>query len=88
MSRPGSLRSGSLHEPRLYEIRIAALLGEERARSFDGMAVTQLGDCETLIAGVLADQAALQGVLNRILDLGLPLLAVRQLATDGAELRP
>ena len=80
-------RSGSLHEPRFYEITIAALLGEERARSFEGMVVTQHGDCETLLTGVLADQAALQGVLNRILDLGLPLLVVRQLSADCGELQ-
>ena len=80
-------RYGSVHEPRFCEIRIAALLGEERARSFEGMVATQQGDCETVLTGVLADQAAVQGVINRILDLGLPLLAVRQFSADCDELQ-
>jgi hypothetical protein len=34
----------------------------------------------TLLAGVVADQAALHGILARIRDLGLPLLSVTRVA--------
>ena len=40
------------------------------------MAPTRRGD--TLLAGALADQAALHGVLERIRDLNLTLLSVRR----------
>ena len=36
----------------------------------------------TLIAGPVADQAALHGLLTKIRDLGLPLLEVRRLDPD------
>ena len=36
----------------------------------------------TTLAGPLADQAALHGVLIKVRDLGLPLLAVSTVATD------
>jgi hypothetical protein len=39
----------------------------------------ETGDGETVIVGPVDDQAALHGVLARIRDLGLPLLAVRAL---------
>ena len=38
---------------------------------------SQTADGETVIVGPVDDQAALHGVLARIRDLGLPLLAVR-----------
>jgi hypothetical protein len=40
---------------------------------------------ETVLTGPVIDQAALHGIPNRIRDLGLPLLSVRRLAQDGAE---
>ncbi len=47
---------------------------EQRMR----LRVLELGG-DTLLIGALADQAALYGVLHRIRDLGLALLAVEQL---------
>ena len=38
---------------------------------------------DTLLRGSLADQAALYGLLHRIRDLGLVLLAVARLPEDG-----
>ena len=37
---------------------------------------------QTIISGPLADQAALQGVLNKVCDLGLVLVSVRRLDPD------
>jgi len=59
-----------------YRIRIKGHLAAHWAEWFDGMTITSLENGETLIEGAVVDQAALHGMLNRIRDLGLPLLTV------------
>ncbi|MFD2093131.1 hypothetical protein [Blastococcus deserti] len=70
-----------------YEIRIGGRLERRWASWFDGMTLTTAGDGTTVLAGPVADQAALHGVLARIRDLGLPLIAVTRLDADPP-LRP
>ena len=70
-----------------YEIRIAGRLAPRWAAWFDGMTLTTAGDGTTVLSGPLADQAALHGVLARIRDLGLPLIAVTRLDANPP-LRP
>ena len=62
----------------LYEIRISCHLGDQGLDWFDGLTVTNLPNGEATLTGNLADQAALHGVLNRIRDLGLTLIAVNR----------
>ena len=65
--------------PQYYRIRVKGHLGPEWSGWFDGMAVEpQVGD-ETLLTGPAVDQAALHGLLNKVRDLGLPLLSVKRL---------
>ena len=45
---------------------------------FDGLQVTSDQAGRTTIAGPVADQAALHGLLAKVRDLGLPLLSVRR----------
>jgi len=59
-----------------YEIRIAGQLGAEWSSWFDGMTITQTPHGDTRLTGAVADQAALHGLLRRVRDLGLTLLAV------------
>jgi hypothetical protein len=61
----------------LYTIRVQGHLGPSLAAWFDGLAATNLASGEAELVGLLADQAALHGVLLKIRDLGLPLLTVR-----------
>jgi hypothetical protein len=70
--------------PALYRILVQGQLGDRWAAWFDGMAVTALPDGTTELTGILTDQAAIHGVLARIRDLGLPLLALARedAATD------
>jgi hypothetical protein len=65
-----------------YEIRLTGHLGARWAAWFDGLTVGQQGDGTTLISGPIADQAALHGLLQRVRDLGLPLVSVTRDETD------
>ncbi|NTU81830.1 MAG: hypothetical protein HGA45_21050 [Chloroflexales bacterium] len=59
-----------------YEIRIEGHLGPEWAGWFEELTITRAPDGTTLLAGMVADQAALHGHLARIRDLAMPLLTV------------
>lgn len=63
-------------QPEIFEIRLQGHLGEEWASWFEGMAITLTEDGDTVLAGPVADQAALHGLLKKVRDLGMPLLAV------------
>lgn len=63
-------------EPRTYQIWVSGLLGPQGSHWFDGFKVTETAGGDTTITGRLADQSALHGVLARIRDLGLELVAV------------
>ena len=65
-------------KPSLYHIRVKGILDEKWSDWFDGFAITPQADDETLLAGPVADQAALHGLLAKIRDLGLPLLSVQR----------
>jgi hypothetical protein len=65
-----------------YEIRVKGVLGSGWSAWFDGLEVTSDEHGQTTVAGPIADQAALHGLLAKIRDLGLELLEVRR--TDPA----
>ena len=67
-----------------YQIRVQGHLDGDWSAWFDGLALSNLADGEMELAGELADQAALHGVLARARDLRLPLLAVSRVGSDGA----
>jgi hypothetical protein len=62
--------------PAIYEIRIGGQLSTEWISWFDDLAVTVEERGESLIVGLVADQAALYGLLKKIRDLGIPLISV------------
>jgi hypothetical protein len=66
------------HEPGCYEIRLKGHLDARWADQFEHMSFTHASDGTTILAGPLVDQAALYGLLRKVRDLGLPLLAVNQ----------
>jgi hypothetical protein len=68
----------------VYEIRVKGHLDSHWSVWFDGLTITNLPHGEALLSGALADQAALHGVLMKVRDLGLPLLAVNQALPDGS----
>ncbi len=69
-----------------YEIRVNGHLGSRWAAWFDGLNLTTENDGVTLISGPVVDQAALHGLLNKLRDLGIPLVSLVQLPpSDPAE---
>jgi len=70
-----------------YEIRIQGNLETRWAAWFDGMRLTNASDGSTVIHGIVTDQAALHGLLQRVRDLGLPLIAVTRVEMDPADRR-
>ena len=47
---------------------------------FDGLAITDPGDGTTVLRGAVVDQAALHGLLQRLRDVGLDLLWLREVS--------
>ncbi len=68
-----------------YEIRVRGHLDSTWSAWFDGLTLTTLPNGDTVLAGPIADQAALHDVLTKVRDLALPLVAVSQVMADGAE---
>lgn len=71
-----------------YTIRLEGHLASRWSEWLEGLTVAHTESGETILSGPLADQAALHGVLARIRDLGLPLLAVSRLEQAGADEQP
>jgi hypothetical protein len=72
-------------QPPIYRLRVRGQLGPQWAEWFDGLIITSEADGDTLLTGPVVDQAALHGLLKRVRDLGLPLLAVNRLEPEQAE---
>lgn len=73
------------HRPGHYEIRLKGHLNNRWAEWFEGLTITWEDSGETLLSGLVADQAALHGLLRRVRDLGLPLLSVIQVDAKQAK---
>ena len=71
--------TGSPH----YEIRVKGLLGAQWSAWFDGLMLTEASDGTTAIRGPVVDQAALHGLLQRLRDLGIPLVSLTPVSSDG-----
>ena len=70
--------------PETYEICLKGHLDARWASWFEGMTFTLTEEGDTLLTGPVADQAALHGLLKKVRDLGMPLLAVCQIASGQA----
>jgi hypothetical protein len=77
-----------MSETETYEIRIQGRLEGRWSAWFDGMELVDGADGSTLIRGQVADQAALHGLIQRVRDLGLPLLSVTHHHTGHTQTGP
>lgn len=66
-----------------YEIRVKSHLGPSSAGVFEGFTVRHEANGETILTGTVVDQAALHGVLMKIRDLGLALVAVKRIKQES-----
>jgi hypothetical protein len=59
------------------EIHIKGQIEDKWSEWFGGLSICHPAPEETVLAGMVADQAALYGILARLRDLGLELTSVR-----------
>jgi hypothetical protein len=76
------LSAGGHQEAGRYEIRLKGHLDARWAAWFGGLSLTNESDGTTVISGLVADQAALHGLLQKVRDVGLPLVSVTQVDSD------
>ena len=67
-----------------YQIRVKGHLGSRWSAWFDGLTLTSDDDGTTVIHGPVVDQAALHGLLQKLCDVGIPLVSLRQVPHDAA----
>ena len=72
----------SLDPPRHYCITIQGHLHPRWSEWFENLNISQQPDGTTTLSGPVADQAALYGLIIKLRDMGLPLLAVQSLTAD------
>jgi hypothetical protein len=78
-------------QPTAYQIRIKGHLGQQWTDWFEGLTITLEDNGDTLLTGPVADQAALHGLLKKVRDLGVTLLAVNRVEprpAGAAEVEP
>jgi hypothetical protein len=66
-----------------YQIRLKGHLDARWAAWFGGLTLTQDSDGTTAICGPVVDQAALHGLLQKVRDVGLPLVSVARVDPAG-----
>ena len=73
------------NQPTIYQIRIRGHLGQQWTDWFPGLTITLEENGDTHLTGPVVDQPALHGLLKRVRDLGMPLLAVNRLEPSQAD---
>jgi hypothetical protein len=73
-------------EPTRYRIRVHGMLPAHWSEWFDGFAIAYDAGGDTTLTGQVVDQAALHGLISRVRDLGLTLVAIEPIdvETTGA----
>ena len=76
-------RADHPREPSWYEFRLQGHLAPRWTAWLDEMTLTTHGDGTTRLRGPVVDQAALYGLLNKLRDIGLPLVSVQRVESGG-----
>jgi hypothetical protein len=67
------------------EIRVRGQLDPSWVEWFEGFALSNLEQGETILTGTVSDQAALYGLIGKLRDLGLTLIAVNPIGAFSQE---
>ena len=67
-----------MDQPNVYEIRVEGHLTDRWSEWFEGLAIHNDPNGETTLSGLIIDQAALFGVLNKIHALNVTLISVNR----------
>ena len=78
----------SCDQPTYYEIRIKGHLASRWMEWFADLAMIHTASGETILSGPIEDQAALHGVLAKIRDLNLVLIAVNEIPCPARSAPP
>lgn len=66
--------------PAVYRVRVCGCLDANLSGKLEGMHIENLtqndGKIESVLEGLLLDQAALSGILNKLYDMHLPVMSV------------
>ena len=65
--------------PTVYQIRIEGHLGPAWTAWFSGLSISLEDNGDTVLTGVVVDQASLHGLLKKVRDLAVPLVSVNRL---------
>jgi hypothetical protein len=87
-THPPADRRGVDEAPPRFEIRVRGRLAPRWSAWLDGFAVTTHDDGTTALSGPVVDQAALHGLLQKLRDLGIPLISLAELRPDDAPEHP
>jgi hypothetical protein len=72
-------------QPVVYQVRLKGHLGREWTDWFEGLTIQLQANGETLLTGLVVDQAALYGLLKKVRDVGMPLVSVMCVPPGQAE---
>jgi hypothetical protein len=65
-------------KPACYQLHVRGILDSRWSAWFDGLTITPDANGDTTLQGRFTDQGALYGVISKLRDLGLELLAVER----------
>lgn len=68
---------------RTYQMRVVGHLDERWSSWFEELAIARHEDGTCTLTGPVSDQAQLHGILARLRDLGVTIVSVRAMESDG-----
>ncbi|HSR29689.1 MAG TPA: hypothetical protein VLY63_03920 [Anaerolineae bacterium] len=81
----GKPRQAQLGKHEYYEIRLKGHVDEHWSEWFDNLTISHDEDDNTILAGPVADQSALHGLLKKVHDLGLRLISVTEVEANSSD---
>ena len=66
------------------EVRVKGCISKQWSEWFGGLTISHSDPAETVLTGIVADQAALYGIISRLRDLGLQLTLVSSEESEEA----